>query len=115
MILHDRQSQGTQGQLEGSSTAVLRAFEARSCLLLLSGKPSKPLFWAIYGDKVMLKVFRKVELGINPDLEIGRFLVGRDFPNVPAFTGALEYTVPSGDSRVAIAYGCIRDAKTLLR
>jgi maltose alpha-D-glucosyltransferase / alpha-amylase len=44
-----------------------------------------------YGDRLVLKVFRKVEPGINPDLEVGRFLTDRtDFRHIPRVAGSLE-------------------------
>ncbi|HEY0555021.1 MAG TPA: maltose alpha-D-glucosyltransferase, partial [Thermoanaerobaculia bacterium] len=44
-----------------------------------------------YGDRLALKLFRKVEAGINPDLEIGRFLTERtDFRHTPRVAGWLE-------------------------
>ncbi|HEU65950.1 MAG TPA: maltose alpha-D-glucosyltransferase [Chloroflexi bacterium] len=46
----------------------------------------------IYGDQLILKLFRRIEEGINPDLEIGRFLTEKAaFPNIPQVAGALEY------------------------
>lgn len=46
----------------------------------------------IYGDRVILKFFRRVEKGDNPDLEIGRFLTEKqDFPHIPAVAGWLNY------------------------
>lgn len=45
----------------------------------------------IFGDQFILKLFRKVEAGINPDIEIGRFLTEHDFANTPAVLGTLEY------------------------
>jgi len=46
----------------------------------------------LYGDKFFLKIFRRLEEGINPDLEIGRFLTEMAaYPNIPPFAGALEY------------------------
>src|SRR2546421_5483001 len=46
----------------------------------------------IYGDRLFFKLFRRPEEGVNPDLEIGRFLTERaGFPHVPAVAGALEY------------------------
>ena len=46
----------------------------------------------IYGDRVILKFFRRVEEGENPDLEIGRFLTERKkFPHIPAVAGWLDY------------------------
>jgi len=52
----------------------------------------------IYGDRLILKLYRALEDGENPDLEIGRYLTERGFPNVPAVAGALEYRRPRGPS-----------------
>jgi maltose alpha-D-glucosyltransferase / alpha-amylase len=44
-----------------------------------------------FGDRLVLKLIRKLEPGINPDLEIGRFLSEQtDFRHVPRVAGALE-------------------------
>ncbi len=45
----------------------------------------------IYGDRLILKLFRKLEPGINPDLEIGRFLTEHGFQHTPPVAGMLEY------------------------
>ncbi len=45
----------------------------------------------IYRDNYILKLFRKLESGINPDVEIGRFLTSRRFKHTPAVLGTLEY------------------------
>jgi len=46
----------------------------------------------VYGDRLVLKVFRRLDQGINPDLEIGRFLTERAaFAHIPPVAGALEY------------------------
>ncbi|MFZ1974361.1 MAG: putative maltokinase [Candidatus Acidiferrales bacterium] len=51
----------------------------------------------IYGNRLVLKVFRHVEPGMNPDLEIGRFLSERvHFAHVPAVAGWLEYAANDG-------------------
>jgi maltose alpha-D-glucosyltransferase/alpha-amylase len=45
-----------------------------------------------YGNRFTLKFFRRVEPGINPDLEIGRFLTEHvSLARAPAVVGALEY------------------------
>lgn len=44
-----------------------------------------------YGDRFILKMFRKLEPGINPDFEIGRFLTERGFKHTPAVAGHIEY------------------------
>ncbi len=51
----------------------------------------------VYGNRLVLKVYRHVEPGMNPDLEIGRFLSERvHFPHVPAVAGWLEYAEDDG-------------------
>lgn len=47
---------------------------------------------AVAGDKLVLKLLRRLEPGVNPDLEIGRFLTEqRHFPHIPPVVGAIEY------------------------
>ena len=56
----------------------------------------------IYGNRLVLKVYRHVEPGMNPDLEIGRFLSERlHFPHVPAVAGWLEYLERGGQETTA--------------
>ena len=44
-----------------------------------------------FGDRLILKVFRRLEPGLNPDLEIGRFLTEKTtFRNSPRVAGSLE-------------------------
>jgi trehalose synthase-fused probable maltokinase len=45
-----------------------------------------------YGRKLILKLFRRLEPGINPDLEIGSFLTEKtSFRNIAPVLGRLEY------------------------
>jgi len=55
----------------------------------------------IYQDRWFLKLYRRIEEGINPDAEILRFLSERQhFENVPPFGGSIEYRRPRGETRV---------------
>jgi maltose alpha-D-glucosyltransferase/alpha-amylase len=46
----------------------------------------------LFENKFFLKLYRKLEDGVNPDVEITRFLTERrGFGHVPAFAGAIEY------------------------
>jgi trehalose synthase-fused probable maltokinase len=45
----------------------------------------------VFDDRLVLKVFRKLEPGINPELEILRFLTHRGFPNIAPLHGWYEY------------------------
>jgi maltose alpha-D-glucosyltransferase / alpha-amylase len=50
----------------------------------------------IYGRALILKLFRRLQPGVNPDYEIGRQLTeNMQFPRVPAVAGAFEYRMPA--------------------
>jgi len=44
----------------------------------------------IYGHRYILKLYRRLESGINPDLEITRALTEQGFPHIPPVAGFLE-------------------------
>ena len=50
----------------------------------------------------MLKLFRRLHWGFNPELELGRFLTERLFPHAPPLAGALEYHRADGE-RLSLA------------
>lgn len=52
----------------------------------------------IFEKKFFLKVFRKLETGLNPDLEVNQFLARRRFSHVPPLVGWLEYRPRSGEA-----------------
>jgi len=82
--------QGRAGELAG--------FAGQACELPASAGPSQ-VFGVeqtnssmLFDNKFFLKLYRKLEDGLNPDVEINRFLTEQtNFPNIPAFLGALEY------------------------
>ena len=55
----------------------------------------------VFGDRIILKLYRALEHGINPDLEIGRFLTDRHSAAVAGVCGALEYVAGDGARSVA--------------
>ena len=51
----------------------------------------------LYGDRLLFKMYRKLEEGVNPEPEILRFLAAKNrFRNVPAYAGRIEYRTASG-------------------
>lgn len=49
------------------------------------------------GDQAILKLYRKLEPGLNPDVEITRFLtIDRTFAHVPALLGTIRFEDASG-------------------
>jgi predicted trehalose synthase len=45
----------------------------------------------VFGDRVVLKLFRRLEAGINPELEMLRFLTARAFDSIAPLYGWYEY------------------------
>ena len=57
----------------------------------------------LYGKRLILKLFRRLQPGENPDVEIGRFLTEvAKFPRIPAFVGDISIC-PEGGQRTTIA------------
>ena len=52
-----------------------------------------------YGTRLVLKLFRKLEEGVDPEYEVGHFLSEEaGFPNVPKQTGLLDYRPNGGET-----------------
>jgi maltose alpha-D-glucosyltransferase/alpha-amylase len=52
----------------------------------------------VYGDRFILKFFRRASEGLNPDVEIGRFITEKTaFANVPPLAGFLEMRKQQGE------------------
>ncbi|MFE1174320.1 maltokinase [Streptomyces sp. NPDC058773] len=68
-----------------------------------SGLPGRPIAVEqsnssiVYGDSFILKVFRRIEPGINPDLELPRALADAKCARVPAPAAWFESAVPEED------------------
>ncbi len=63
----------------------------------------------VYGDRFIIKLFRRIEAGLNPDLEIGRFLTSHAlFSHVPPLAGWIDYGSASGERRnIAVLQGFV--------
>jgi maltose alpha-D-glucosyltransferase/alpha-amylase len=90
---------GTEGELRAISTSLLRGLSHHELIDLRPSfrKAEQSNSAVVYGDRFFLKLFRRLETGVNPDLEIGRFLTEREFPNIAGVAGALEYQRHNGE------------------
>jgi maltokinase len=64
----------------------------------------------VFGDETVLKVFRRLEPGINPELELLRFLTRREFPNIAPLQGWYEYEGRSFSATLGVAQRFFADA-----
>src|SRR5205085_5463435 len=63
-----------------------------------------------YSDRLLLKIYRRVETGINPDVEIGRSLTMMNFPHCPPLAGSIEYIRDNNETvTVAILQGFVHN------
>ena len=52
----------------------------------------------LYGDKLILKLFRQLQPGENPDVEVGRFLTeDAQFKRIPPFMGEISISAPAAE------------------
>jgi maltose alpha-D-glucosyltransferase/alpha-amylase len=91
-IANSEHKKGRNGELVGMPGKVLAedSSPAVKSSYVLGAEQSNSSI--ILDNKYYLKLYRKLEDGINPDAEVTRFLTDRaNFPYVPAFGGAIEY------------------------
>jgi maltose alpha-D-glucosyltransferase / alpha-amylase len=97
MIWRPRRIKAAQGEIEAVRWPELRRIMGES-------PPPKPTparsehsnSCVIFEDKLMLKLFRRLEPGLNPEIEVGRFLNSHSFPCCQSVAGGLEYLGPAG-------------------
>jgi maltose alpha-D-glucosyltransferase/alpha-amylase len=65
----------------------------------------------IFGDRLVLKIFRRLVEGVNPELEIGRFFTEKtSFAHTPPFAGAFECRREKGEPiTVGILQGYVQN------
>jgi maltokinase len=82
--------QATEGTLEFRSVGMDAFGPDLSEPRLLTGEQSNTS--VVFGEELILKVYRRLEAGINPELEVLRFLTERGFPNIAALAGWYAYS-----------------------
>ncbi len=99
VIARGRQFKGALGEVMASPTPAFRQLvpspDAGLEPSVMQAEQSNTS--VVYGGKLILKLFRRLEEGLNPDLEIGRFLTEKGFTHIPPVAGSLEYRRSSGE------------------
>ena len=65
----------------------------------------------VYGDELVLKSFRRLEPGVNPELELLRFLDTHDFENIAPLAGWYEYEGRLVESTLGILQQYLKGAR----
>jgi len=101
MIARRRHLRGRTGEFVASPLRTMRneSLEALSKLEVSSMRAEQSNSSIVFGDKFILKLFRRTEPGINPDVELGSFLTERaGFAHSPTIAGTVEYRSKAGDT-----------------
>jgi maltose alpha-D-glucosyltransferase/alpha-amylase len=102
----------TRGWVRGRTSAQWNGASAAGRLPSRLGSAEQSNTSIRFGEELILKLFRRLEPGENPDVEVGRFLteVAR-YPSIAPFFGEISLTEASGEkSTLAMLQGFIDDA-----
>ena len=90
------------GQIDAHAASGFSVPESSLILASRVGSAEQSNTSIVYGDQLILKLFRRLQPGENPDVEIGRFLteVAR-FPHIPPFRGEIAVSQPGGKKTTA--------------
>jgi maltose alpha-D-glucosyltransferase/alpha-amylase len=104
LVARRRQIKTSGGELAGVPSRVFRELlgEAEIHPQVLRAEQSNTAI--VYGDRLFMKLFRRLEPGVNTDLEITRFLNEEtSFEATPKLAGAIEYETAAGGEPTTIA------------
>ncbi len=99
-IARRRRSTGTTGTLVGSTTRAFTRLRGPETVKLESAPSAAEQSnnSVVFGERLILKVFRRLEEGVNPELEVGRFLTEKTgFTQIAPVAGSLEYRREKGE------------------
>jgi maltose alpha-D-glucosyltransferase/alpha-amylase len=112
IIARRRKIRGMAGELAGSHNRLLRKVWGTTHpnlepSVVRAEQSNSSVF---YGDRFILKLYRKLEEGTNPDIEIGDYLAEQGFEHTPPLTGNIQYVPDKGEPMaVAILQGYVRN------
>lgn len=86
---------GAMGEFLPSAEVAVAALDERRLRVEQSNTS------VVLGERLILKLYRLLEPGENPDLEISAFLTGAAFDDTPAVAGAMTYLPQRGEPSAA--------------
>jgi maltose alpha-D-glucosyltransferase/alpha-amylase len=101
MIARRRHLRGSGGEFVASPTRMLRNGRRGQVtnLEVASMRAEQSNSSIVFGDEFILKLFRRTESGVNPDLELGHFLTEQaGFTHTPPVAGSIEYRTKRGET-----------------
>ncbi len=98
-IKHRRRTKGASGTAFARTTKAFRGLDTGGPMKIQVGGLEQSNTSVRFGNRFILKLFRRLQKGVSPDLSIGRVLTERArFPHVPPLAGWIEYRPAGGGS-----------------
>jgi maltokinase len=109
MIRHGTNVQGGEGVLEFRALEGFAGLgtELTQARLIASEQSNTSI---VFDEELILKVFRRLEAGVNPELEMLRFLTERNFPNIAQLAGWYAYVGRPLDATLGVLQQFVRGA-----
>ena len=103
-----RRMKGNEGELRATPLPLLRELGYQDVQpRVLRAEQSNTSI--AFGDRYVLKLYRKLEEGTGLDLEMGRYLTTHNFPHAPRVAGALEFAVDGQTATVGVLHTYARN------
>lgn len=93
-LIANEHLQVASGELKFSAEEILSSYESEHKKIkskVLSAEQSNSS--VVYDNKFFMKLYRKVDVAINPDLEINKFLAKEGFEHIPSLAGSIEWRI----------------------
>jgi len=98
-----RHRKGTRGEIVTTTTRAFRrlteSVPSDQVRLVQSEQSNTSV---VFGERLLLKMFRRLESGIHPEVDMGRFLTEHHFAHTPATAGVMEYRGSGFSTALAI-------------
>jgi maltose alpha-D-glucosyltransferase / alpha-amylase len=95
----------TQGPVAGIATRAFKELRGAGELPSQVLKAEQSNTAIVYGESLFLKLFRRLQHGVNTDLEVTQFLNEAGFAHAPRVAGAIEYRGAAEPMTLAILQG----------
>jgi maltose alpha-D-glucosyltransferase/alpha-amylase len=82
---------GEKGELAPQALRAFKEVAGKDPLVPRPSEFEQTNSSVLIGDKMLLKIYRQIEPGPNPELELGRFFTERGAKNMPRMLAAVEY------------------------